>query len=170
VESFIRQCAFCLLFLNGHGKPNTVPFSQVSFVASRDRMTRAYKTWWIGLALAVAVGLSTAAPRANAGCAASHFSFCVPQLPFDEGFQQAKAPKHSEPNPAPCPCKGPHCHKVPAGPTAPPSAPPRSTSVHDWAWVDSLCAPPQNAGASWVVAEGTFRPLSSPSPLERPPR
>jgi len=80
--------------------------------------------------LAAAVGLFGAAPRLNASCAASHFSFGVPALPFGEGFEQAKAPKPSEPKPAPCPCKGPHCHKVPADPTAPPPAPPRSTPGH----------------------------------------
>jgi hypothetical protein len=160
---------FCLLSEAARGRHTIVPIlSSPSW--RRGRMTRAYRVWWIGIALAVAAGLSFAAPRANASCAASHVSFGVPALPFGESAEQAKTPQHSAPKPAPCPCQGPHCHKVPADPTAPSPAPPHAAPGQDWAWSDSSYAPPPSAGAGWAREESLFRPLSSPSPIERPPR
>ena len=144
--------------------------SQVPFVALRERMARAYRTWWIGIALASAAGLSIAAPRANASCAAPHFSFALPPLPFGDGGDKVETPKAAEPKSAPCPCKGPHCHKTPSDSPPPPSNPPRSTFGHDWAWLGAPASPPRGVGADWARAAG-LRPLLSPlCPPERPPR
>jgi hypothetical protein len=167
--SYSLATLFCLLSEAANGRHDNVANLR-SPSWRRGGMTRAFRMWWVGIAVAVTAGLCIAAPRANASCAASHFSFGVPALPFGEGSEQAKTPQSSEPKPTPCPCQGPHCHKVPADPTAPPPAPPRSTPGHDWAWVDSSYAPPQSPCVRWALGEGVFRPLSSPSPLERPPR
>jgi len=118
--------------------------------------------------LAVTAGLCFAAPRANASCAASHFSFGVPPLPFGEDYEPTKAPKHSEPQPTPCPCKGPHCHKVPADPTAP--APSTSSHAEGWAWIDSAHPLIRDFRTAWACRAPLFSPLFSDSPLEHPPR
>lgn len=132
---------------------------------------RAGRCRWVGAALAVAAGLSLAAPHAAADCA-THLPHFGGPLPFDAGPVMAhKEPvRNPEPSPRHCPCHGPNCRRVPADPAPAPTAPPSTSPSHDVAWCEA--AAPLSLSASRVRADGDtlLAPLFFPSPLERPPR
>jgi hypothetical protein len=135
---------------------------------------RAGRSGWVGAVLAVAAGLSLAAPRAAADCA-THMPHFGGPLPFaaDSGAWAAphKEPvKRSDPAPRRCPCQGPNCGRLPADPTPPPPAPQPSSPSQDGAWVQAA-PPPRPAAACDRAEDGRLlAPLCSPAPLERPPR
>ena len=105
-----------------------------------------------------------APPRAAADCGAHPPLLGAPPLPFAPG-PDARRP---DSRPAPCPCNGPNCHKVPSEPAPPPSAPPTYSHSQDLAWLPSR-APSPAAGAARPAGDPLLAPLFSPAPLERPP-
>ena len=132
-------------------------------VGPSDAMTpRVGRGWWVGVVLAVTAGLSAPAPRASADCATHLPSLGGARLPFAPGPGR-------DSRPAPRPCNGPNCQKVPADP-APPPAPPPVPCGDNWAWLQGPPAPPSAPGAARADEHRLLTPLFFPSPLERPPR
>jgi hypothetical protein len=126
--------------------------------------------------LALAAGAVLPAPRAAADCVSHSFKFA--SLPFPGGYSApAAAPRHPDaaahrpaPPPVPPPCHGPNCRQAPAPDPTPSPVSPRPVNGEDWAWLESRPAPPASAGAAWSGGDGLLAPLSSPTPLEPPPR
>ena len=108
---------FCLLFVGDLAKHLIVVQTPSRAFLHRGLAVTAWRgvvcqTWWIGIALAAAAGLSSASISQTARCTTtSHFKLGLRTLPFgnDTAIRLKRLSLRKTRIP-PCPCKGPPSH------------------------------------------------------------